>query len=324
MRFAEPQILHWLWLTPVFSLCLYGFYARRQKISIRFIGRGTTQGMAKDICLIIAYIFIILALARPQWGYEMQTVKRQGLDILVAVDTSKSMLTQDVKPRRLERTKLAVKDLVKKLKGDRIGLIAFAGEAFLTCPLTSDYNGFMLALDDLSGDTIPRGGTDIAKAIAQALKSFSPASAEHKAFVLVTDGEEEQGDAAAMARKAKDKGVRIYTVGIGTQEGDLVRVENAQGDMEFLKDKQGNFIKSRLNERLLQEIAYITGGAYVRSSGAQFGLDYLYDRELSKLGKRDFGDNEDRKYHERFQWPLTIAVLTFMAGILWSPRKEET
>ena len=317
MRFAEPQILHWLWLAPVIGLCLYGLYTRRQKISIRFIGRGTTQGMAKDVLLIIAYVFIVFALARPQWGYEIQKMKRQGLDVLVAVDVSKSMLTQDVKPSRLERTKLAVKDLVKKLKGDRIGLIAFAGQAFLTCPLTNDYNGFLLALDDLSPDTIPRGGTDIAKAIAEALKSFTPAAEEHKAFVLVTDGEEEQGNAADVAHKAKDKGVKIYTVGIGTQEGDLVRVQNEQGEWEFLKDKQGNFIKSRLNERLLQEIAYITGGAYIRSSGAQFGLDYLYDRELSKLGKRDFGDDEDRKYHERFQWFLSIAVLSLMAAMLW-------
>ena len=316
MRFAGPQMLHWLWLAPVVALGLYWLYTRRQKTSIRFIGRDTTQGMAKDIFLVVAFIFIVCALARPQWGYETQKVKHKGLDIVVAVDVSKSMLAQDVKPSRLERTKLAVKDLVKKLKGDRIGLIAFAGEAFLTCPLTNDHNGFMLSLEDLSPGTIPRGGTDIGKAITEAMKSFG-SSGGHKAFIIATDGEEEQGDAAAMARKVKDKGIRIYTVGIGTQEGDLIRVQNEQGEWDFLKDKQGNFIKSRLNERLLQEIAYITGGAYVRSSGAQFGLDYLYDQQLSKLAKREFGENEDKKYHERYQWFLTAAVLALIAATLW-------
>ncbi len=321
MRFAEAQMLHWLWLMPVVVLCFYGLRSRRRKLTIRFIGRDTTRGVARETFLVAALVFIIFALARPQWGYENQPLKHRSLDILVAVDTSKSMLTQDVKPSRLERTKLAVRDLVKKLKGDRIGLIAFAGEAFLTCPLTSDYNGFLLGLDDLSPNIIPKGGTDIAKAINEAIKSFG-SSGEHKAFVLVTDGEEEQGHAVDAARKARDKGVKIYTVGIGTQEGDLIRVQNEQGEWEFFKDKQGNFVKSRLNERLLQEIAYITGGAYVRSSGAQFGLDYLYDQQLSKLAKRDLDEQSGKKYHERYQWPLGFAVLALMLSTLWTGRKE--
>ncbi len=322
MRFAQPSILHWLWLTPIVFLCLYGLYVRRKKISSRFSKQGSQQGISKEVLLTVVFVFTLLALAQPQWGYEIQPIKRQGLDMLVAVDVSKSMLTSDVKPNRLERTKLAVKDLVKKLKGDRVGLIAFAGEAFLTCPLTNDYNGFLLALDDLSVDTIPKGGTDMAKAITEAIKSFGP-SGEHRAFVLVTDGEEQQGDAVAMARQAKDKGIRVYTVGIGTQEGDLVRGPNEQGEIDFLKDRQGNFIKSRLNERLLQEVAYITGGSYVRSSGAQFGLDYLYEQQLSKLAKHDFGESQDKKYHERFQWPLGVALCALMAATLWPNRKEE-
>jgi Ca-activated chloride channel family protein len=250
-------------------------------------------------------------LARPRWGYHLQEIKRQGLDILIAIDVSKSMLTQDVKPSRLERTKLAVRDLVMKLNGDRVGLIAFAGEAFLVCPLTSDYSGFLLSLNDLSADTIPRGGTALTKAIEEAARSYGKKEQPYKTVILVTDGEDQEGDALKAASKAKEKGIKIYTVGIGTQQGDLIRVMDNQGQSRFLKDAQGNFVKSRLNENLLQRIAYTTNGAYVRSSGAQFGLDYLYEQQLSKLEKQEIENKMEKKYQERFQWFLTVAFIAF-------------
>jgi Ca-activated chloride channel homolog len=321
MKFGALQFLHLLWLVPVLAGILHLFFMRREKITARFIQNDLLPKNIKAsnvklwrrraAFLTMGYIFSVLALARPQWGYQWQDVKQQGLDILIAIDVSKSMLTKDVRPSRLERTKLAVKDLVKKLNGDRIGLIAFAGEAFLVCPLTNDYSGFLLSLNDLNMDTIPRGGTNLSKSIEEAIKGYGDRGQKFKTLVLVTDGEDNEGDALKTAQKAKDKGIRIYTVGIGTQEGDLIQVTNEQGQKEFLKDANGNFVKSRLNEKLLQQIAYNTAGAYVRSSGSQFGLDYLYERQLSKLEKTDIDQKQQKKYHERFQWFLSAALAAF-------------
>ncbi len=326
MQFEHPDMFFWLWLLPLAGAGLFAASQHRRQVAGRFIQQHLLDLVVIDfslrrrrwqsILLLIAFAFALLALARPQWGYEIQNVKRQGLDIVVAIDVSKSMLTQDVKPSRLERTKLAVKDMVKKLKGDRIGLMAFAGEAFLTCPLTTDYNGFLMSLDDLSTDTIPRGGTDLARAIEEAIKGYGDNKQAYKDIILVTDGEEGEGDALKAAAQARAHGIKIYTVGVGTKEGDLIQVPDENGQKVFLKDAQGNVVKSRLNENLLQQIAYTTSASYVRAGGAQFGLDYLYDNQLSKLEKRDIDEKQNKKYNERFQWPLTISVLCLLAATL--------
>jgi Ca-activated chloride channel family protein len=319
MRFANPAVLNYLWLLPVVWLTLRFFLVRRQKKMSQVIEQGLLDQVTyefslirlqrKNYALLACYFCLILALARPQWGFVVEKVKQEGLDIVIAVDVSKSMMTQDVKPSRLERSKLAIKDLLKKINGDRIGLMAFAGEAFLTCPLTVDYAGFSLSLDDLSINSIPVGGTNIEKVIREAFKTFGSEQLKYKALVIITDGEEEQGHALTAAKEAKEKGIRIFTIGIGTKEGDLIQVPQSDGSMGFLKDDQGNFIKSHLNEDLLQQIAYETGGAYVRSSGAEFGLDYLYTHELSKWAKRSFEEKEQKKYYEQFQWPLLLALI---------------
>lgn len=277
----------------------------------------------KAIIIVIVFVLSIIALARPQWGYQWQEVKRQGLDILLVVDTSKSMLTQDVKPNRLERTKLAVKDLIRKLKGDRIGLVAFAGDAFMMCPLTSDYGGLLLSLNDLDSSVIPRGGTNVGGALEEAMKGYDKTPAQFKAIILVTDGDNLEGDPLLAAGKAKEKGIKIFSVGVGTQEGDLVRFQDEQGEWQFLKDEKDNFVKSRLNENLLQRIAYETGGAYVRSSGADFGLDYIYEQHLSKLEKREIDEKMEKRYFERFQFPLALAFLLLLWDTFSVRRTEE-
>ncbi len=333
MNFQNPSLLHWLWLTPIIAGALHLLYQRREKITARFIqlklinpqARQSALGQAriKASLITVFYVLAIVALARPQWGYELQEVKRQGLDILIAVDVSKSMLTKDVAPNRLERTKLAIKDLVKKLKGDRVGLIAFAGQAFLVCPLTIDYNGFLLSLNDLTVDSIPRGGTNLSNAIEEAIKGYGDKGQVHKTVVLVTDGEDQEGNVLKAAHKAKEKSVRIYTVGIGTAEGDLVQVSTDGGKKQFLKDADGNYIKSRLNENLLQQIAYTTSGAYVRSSGAQFGLDYLYEKQLSAIEKHEIENKMEKKYFERFQWFLALALLLLVVETFLPSGKEQ-
>jgi len=319
VRFANFELLHWLWLLPLLWLMLRFLRQRRYKKMTRFAAQGLLDQVTCDFsikrlrqkkyALLAAYFFLIIALARPQWGYVIEKVKQQGLDIILAVDVSKSMMTQDVKPNRLERTKLAIKDLLKKINGDRLGLMAFAGEAFMMCPLTIDYAGFASSLDDLTIDSVPVGGTNIERVIKEGLKSLGSQDLKYKALVILTDGEEEQGKALSAAKLAKEKGVRIFTVGIGTKDGDLIQVPQEDGSMGFLKDEGGNFIKSHLNEELLGQIAYETGGAYVRSSGAEFGLDYLYTHELSKWAKRNFQEKTQKKYYEQFQWPLALAII---------------
>jgi len=333
MIFADPQAWYLLCLLPLIALGLHVFYQYRHTTTSRFIQEHLIDEVAQDfnkrhfqrkaLFLMAAFVFMVAALSRPQWGEHMRPVKRHGLDIMVAIDTSKSMLTQDVKPSRLERTKLAVKDLIMKLNGsDHIGLIAFAGDAMLMCPFTYDYNGFLLSLDDLSTDSIPRGGTNISQAIDESVKAYQGMPDSNKAIILVTDGEEEEGNALDAARRARQKGVHIYTVGVGTKEGDLIQVTGSDGQPEFLKDANGDVIKSHLNENLLQQIAYITGGAYVRSAGAEFGLDYIYERQLSKLKKHDAEGKMAKLYDERFQWPLTLAFGFLLAETLMLTRKR--
>ncbi len=333
MRFASPSIVHLLWLLSFLGALLFFFLRRRKAMMKRFVRSNLLEEMTvnwswrrhrlKNILLIFVFFLSILALARPQWGYQWQEVKRKGLDILLIVDTSKSMLTQDVKPNRLQRTKLAIMDLIKSLKGDRIGLVAFAGDAFVMCPLTTDYGGFLLSLNDLDTSIIPRGGSNLGAAIEEALKAFDQSPSKFKAIIAVTDGESLEGDPLAAAQKAKDKGIKIYSVGVGTKEGELIRIQDEQGQWGFLKDDQGNYVKSRLNENLLQRIAYTTGGAYVRSSGAQFGLDYVYQEHLSKMEKRDIEDKMEKKYFERFQIPLALALLLLLIETFMAARKME-
>jgi len=333
MIFANPQAWHLLWLLPLIAAGLHLFYQHRCKMMSRFakehlheeLAQGTSKKTyrLKAILVMASFVFMVAALSRPQWGFHIRPINRHGLDIMVVIDVSKSMLTQDVKPSRLERTKLAIKDLVMKLDGsDHVGLIAFAGDAMVMCPLTFDYNGFLLSLDDLSTDSVPRGGTNMSQAIDEAVQAYRGRVDSDKAVVLVTDGEDEEGDAVTAARRARDKVVRIFTVGVGTKEGDLIQVTNADGQTEFLKDKDGNVVKSHLNENLLQQIAYITGGAYVRSGGAQFGLDYLYDKQLSKLKKHDEQEKLAKQYDERFQWPLAMAIAFLLAETLIPTRRK--
>ncbi|OGX37139.1 MAG: hypothetical protein A3C36_06750 [Omnitrophica WOR_2 bacterium RIFCSPHIGHO2_02_FULL_52_10] len=332
MHFARLDMLMWLWAVMALGLLLAWGYNRRQKFMRCFAQEQLVSEIAAGFCpkkakqkntlLILAAFFAVLALIRPQWGFRWQEVKRQGIDIMIVIDTSKSMLAQDVKPNRLERTKFAVQDLLKKLGGDRIGLIAFAGSSFLICPLTVDYGGFLISLNDLSVDIIPRGGTDIEEALTRAISGHDDVSSKHKAIIVITDGDNLEGNPIAAAEKAKEKGIKVYTVGIGSAEGELIQMRGPSGEIFFLKDSAGNFVKSRLNEGLLKQIALITSGIYVKASGSQFGLDLIYERELSSFEKREITAKMEKKYYERFQFPLGIAVILLVFETCMSRRKK--
>ena len=332
MRFAQMSYAYGFWLILMLILFSVWAFKRKKHITEKFAKKTLLNELThsvhykkqviKSILIISALVLSLLALMRPQWGFKWQEVKRQGLDILIALDTSKSMLASDIKPNRLERSKLALKDLVKRLEGDRIGLIAFSGTAFLQCPLTVDYNGFLLALNDVNANTIPRGGTSISNAIKQAIKSHESGAKKYKALIIITDGEDHEGDAIKLAKEASKANIRIFCIGIGTTAGELIQVVNEEGKKSFLKDKSGNIIKSRLNENILMRIALEAKGMYVRSSGADFGLDLIYDKKLSKMEKRNIKTQMTKHYNERFQIPLALALLLLIIELFVTDRKK--
>lgn len=324
---------HLLWLVPALTVFFLWVRNKRRQAMERFADPELLQQLAgsvnnrgrtlRTVCIVAAVFLIIISLMRPRWGFEWQEVKRSGLDILIALDTSKSMLAEDVKPNRLERSKLAVRDLIRKLRGDRVGLIAFSGSAFLQCPLTVDYSGFLLSLDDLSPDTIPRGGTSITSAIRVALDSYEGGMKKYKVLVIITDGEDHEGTPLDLAKEAQEKGIKIFTIGIGTREGELIPVTDASGNRVFLKDRNGNVVKTRLDEETLQKIALQTGGSYVKSTTAEFGLELIYDEKLSKIEPRDIENKMVKKFEERFQIPLFLVLILIGIEPFIKERREE-
>ncbi len=333
MKFGAPYMAVWLWIVPV-MIVFFLMASRARKKALRCFAEdkmlpeisGSFDARKRKISssmIVVAVLFMFLALMRPQWGFEWQEVKRQGLDILIALDTSKSMLAEDVLPNRLERAKLAIKDLVKKLHGDRLGLVVFSGTAFLQCPLTVDYDGFLLSLDDVDVNTIPVGGTSLAAAIYTAIDSYEGGKKQQKILIVITDGEDLEGGLQRAIAKARAENVKIFCVGIGAREGELIPVTDDAGKMNFLKDTEGNIVKTRLVEDTLQKMAIKTGAMYVRSTGAEFGLELIYKEKLSGMEKQDFKSRMEKRYNEKFQIPLFFVILLLLSEPLIGDRKKE-
>jgi len=264
----------------------------------------------------------IVALAQPRWGYTFQNVQRKGLDLLIAVDTSRSMLSNDVQPNRLARVKLAAQDFIDESPGDRIGLIAFAGRAFLQAPLTIDYDAIVESIDDLDTKTIPEGGTNISEAIALALRTFGKSATGNRALILFTDGEELTGDAVKAAQDAANAGVRIFTIGVGTPQGSLIPVNDGNGGTSFVKDSSGQVVKSKLDEKRLREIAQTTGGMYLHLEGGPRTMHDLFAEGLGKMKAAEMDVRLSRRPIERYEWPLGTSLLALTLSILLGERKR--
>ena len=331
MQWAYPQRWPWLWAVVVVAGFFVWAAGRRRRLSARIAQdaalplltpqvRGRMRWL-KAALMTLGLLFLTLGLLGPQWGFHWQEVKRRGVDILVVMDVSKSMLAQDIKPNRLERAKLAIHDLIAKLKGDRIGLLAFAGTGFLQCPLTVDYGAFSLILDDVGVETIPRGGTAIAGAIRSAVKALEKSTGS-RVIVLITDGEDHEGDTVSAAQEAAKAEIRIFCVGVGTPEGELITLEDEQGNRQFLKDSQGRVVQSRLNEETLKQVALKTGGAYVRATPTAFHLDEIYERYIAVLEPQEFEGGLKKQYEHRFQWFLAAAFLLLSLEPLISDRRR--
>jgi Ca-activated chloride channel family protein len=333
MKFAEP-----FWLIAGLVACVLLWWRfirfdRQQHVAMRKLisphlldqlTRSVSPGRRrlKHGLVTVGVACLCIALARPQFGYRWEETHRKGLDIFFAVDTSKSMLTQDVKPDRLTRAKMAVSDMVDKLNGDDVGLIAFAGEAFVQSPETLDYDAFRESLNALDTNTIPRGGTDIASAIGEAQAAFKTENNHDKILVLITDGEDLEGNAVTAAQAAAKNGVKIFTVGVGTAAGELIPVPTDGGGTEFVKDDSGQFVKSRLDETMLRKIAETTGGMYEPLGQRGEGLTTIYNQGLAPFARHDLTSRQHRVYLERFQWPLLAAILCFLGDFLIGSRKR--
>ena len=331
LPFAQP-----FWLIVGIIACTIAFVflrisaARRRRVLTEFAAPETcdrltinvsdTRRRIKNILVLAALASCFIALSRPHYGEEWREIRQKGIDILIAVDTSRSMLTMDIQPNRLERAKLAIKDFVGRLEGDRVGLMPFAGSSFLMCPLTTDYGAFTASLDALGPDSIPFGGTDLAGVINAAGTLLSN-EANHKILILVTDGEDLKGEALQAAKNAAEHNMTIYTIGVGTPEGELIP-DVKSGGKTYIKDASGNFIRSKLDAITLTKIAEITGGLYVPLGSMGQGFTTIYQEKLKLVPKEEHNERMQRHPIERFYWPLALAIVLLTLDFLISGRKS--
>ena len=333
MHIAHPL---WLLVALLGAAALYLSYRHLDRQRVGLLGSFAssrlltqlTQSVSlrrvwiKRLALLSAVVCVCVALARPQGSYTTEVSHRNGLDILVAIDTSRSMLTPDVKPNRLARAKLAAEDLLDDLHGDGVGLVAFAGDAFLQAPITTDYEAYRDAVEALDTATIPRGGTNIAAAIRVAQATFKSRSDSDKILILMTDGEDLDAQGIAAARAAGKQGMKIFTVGVGTAAGNLIPVPDPNGGTDYLKDQSGEPVRSHLDAATLQQIAQATGGLYVPLGDHGQGVAQIYSQGLASFTRHDLAEQRVRVYNEVFQWPLLAGIALLILDSLLSTRRR--
>ncbi len=325
-RFANPHILYLLLLVPV-AVALFIFAMRRRRRRLeRFASASILAQLTpsasparirtKFIIYTLAVIFLVLAAARPQIGSKLREEHHKGIEMMLVVDVSNSMLAEDFEPNRLDRTKYAIDRVVESMKQDRIGVVAFAGEAQVQLPITSDYRMARAFTRKLSPTLVRTQGTDLGAAIKLASMSFSSQSEGSRVMILITDGENHESDALEAAQIAADKGIEIYTIGIGTPEGAPIMVGG-----DYLTDENGDMVVSKLDEKTLQEIAQKTGGAYVRATKQSIGLKEIVDR-LKQLDESDLATTRFEAFDEQYQYPLAVALLLLLIEWLILDRRN--
>ncbi|MFH1380256.1 MAG: VWA domain-containing protein [bacterium] len=322
MRFANSWVLWFFWILPLLIFFYWVFFRWQKKALARFgVINTITRLIPSEVrerqklkawLMIMALACIWFAAAGPQLGARLVEVHRRGIDVLIAVDCSQSMLAEDIKPNRLARAKLALSSLIESLEGDRVGIIAFAGAAFLQCPLTLDYSAAKMFLDFLSVDLIPRPGTAMGEAIALAIKSFSRKERKYKVLVLITDGEDHKSNPLELAREASREGIKILTVGIGSTEGEPIPVRDGNNAVSgYKKDRSGNIIMSKLDETTLQKIALETGGTYFRATSGGIEIEGIIE-EIARMEKKELQSRLYNQYENRYQFFLFLAVICLL------------
>ncbi|MBF0120356.1 MAG: VWA domain-containing protein [Desulfobacterales bacterium] len=319
MKFVNIEMLFLIWTIPLLILVIVYGIKKRKNILLNFASNKALSVIAKDVSnkkryikhslVLISLTFMAIALSGPEYGYRWEEVERKGIDIIVAIDCSKSMTASDISPSRLDRAKREVIDLLNMLQGDRIGLVAFSGTAFLQCPLTLDYEAFHIFLNSLSPDFLPVYGTDIAAAITTAISGFNEKDHSEKAVILITDGESTSGDPIQEAEKASKAGIKIFCIGIGKNEGAPIKDK----DGELKKDKSGNIILSKLDEDTLKKISAVTGAIYVHSITGDMDLDIIYNKEIrSKMEQKTVSSGRKQIWEDRYQWFLIISLIAII------------
>jgi Ca-activated chloride channel homolog len=331
-QFAHFEILYFLFAIPLIIVAFIIANIRKKRLFLQYGDsqiinelmpeRSNNRPVLKLILLLLALTFFILALAGPQFGSKLEEKKIEGVEIMIALDVSNSMMASDIQPSRLERAKQAISKLVDKLNNDKIGLIVFAGDAMTQMPITADYVSAKMFLSSINTNMVPVQGTSIGKAIRLASASFTPDSKSDKAIIIITDGEDHEADAMVAASEAREKGVYIYTIGIGSPEGAPILMNTGNGQNNYCKDENGQVVISKLNEGLLDSLAIEGNGIYMRANNSQIGLNTIFDK-IKNLKKGVFKDKAYAEYKDQYQWPLSISLILLLLEILILERKTK-
>lgn len=324
MHFGSPTYFWLFFCIPIFIGFFIWAYQHKQAALARFASldlikrltpdTGLSRQILKWILFLLFFFFLVLALVRPQFGVKIEMMERKGVDVIVALDISRSMLAEDITPNRIDRAKHEISKFTDLLKGDRIGLIVFAGESYVQCPLTLDYGAAKMFLDVVSTSWIQLQGTALADAIRQSLKAFRTKIKKHKVLILISDGEDHEGEAVDAAKEAAKEGVKIYTIGIGSESGAPIPLKKQGGNIIYKKDKSGNLVMTRLNSLILEKIALEGKGKYFHA-GTNLDLSLIYS-EIAKMEKKDLGMNKLAIYEERYQIFLFIAIFFLILEFL--------
>jgi Ca-activated chloride channel homolog len=329
-RFANPDYLYLLLLLPVMVL-LYILNSFRKKRALDRMGdRILVRRLMPELSVmrpafkfaiqLFAVVMVTIILARPQFGSKLEEVKKQGVEVIIALDVSNSMLAGDIQPDRLTRAKQALTRLIDNLDNDRIGLVVFAGDAYTQIPITTDYISAKMFLNAIGPEMVPKQGTAIGAAIDLGMRSFSPGEGKSKAMIIITDGENHEDDPVARAAEAAKAGIVIYTIGIGSTDGVPVPV-TINGKKEFLKDIDGNTVISKLDEDILKKIAMASGGSYVRANNSNIGLDEIFS-EIKKMKKQEMESTMYTEYNDQFQIFAAISIFLLLLDFIIMERKN--
>ena len=332
MRFAHPDYLWLLLALPLLALFAFWAVAAKRRALARFASSQVAGRLTRSVSVarqnwkygiaVWGFAFLALALSGPQFGAELTMAKRKGVDLVIALDVSRSMLAEDIGPNRLQRARFQTGELLDRLEGDRVGLVVFAGKAFVQCPLTLDYGALRLLLSVVDAGSIPVQGTALGEAIELARNCFDEGDRQHKAIVLFTDGEDHVADPIAAADRAAAEGVRIFAIGMGTPDGELIPIRQEGGGVDFHRDHAGNPVKTRLDEGVLREVAALSEGAYYRSSLRGAEIEEIY-REIANMDQKEFESQRFTRYEERYQIPLALALVCFALESLLGDRRQQ-
>lgn len=329
-RFAHPEYFYFLLVIPVFTVFFILSRINRRR-SLRLFGDhalieqlmpsvSTARPIIKFILWMLALGFIITSLAQPQFGSKLLTSKRKGVELIIALDVSNSMMAEDIKPNRLERAKRAIAKLTERLRDDKLGLIVFAGQAYVQLPITTDYVSAKLFLDAINTSIVPVQGTAIGAAINMATKSFSPNFVGSKAIIVITDGENHEDDAVGAAKEALEKKIIVHTIGMGLPQGAPIPM--GTGSSDFLKDNEGKVVVTKLDETMLNQIAAAGGGTYIRANNAEVGLNNLFN-EIEKMQKTEMDSRQYSEYNDQFPLFLALALAMILLDFMILDRKNK-